>query len=112
MLYGRTPFQDSGSFGELFSRIGSAKFTIPTSVNVSDVAANFVTELLEIDAEVRLTAVQALQHPWIMGSAGAGRKHRLLSGAEVFFRADNGSLEPMLPTDSGVGLEMLSLSDG
>ncbi|KAI9005531.1 kinase-like domain-containing protein [Hyaloraphidium curvatum] len=111
MLYGRSPFQHSSSFTELYGNISRGAYEIPADAGVSDAAGNFVRELLETDPACRLTAVQALQHPWILGNSTLGRKARLLSGAQVFWRADGGVLEPVLPTDSGVGLEQLSLGD-
>lgn len=105
MLCGKTPFATSISFSELFKRIAEGRYPAPK--HGSDAARNFIAELLEPDPEARLSAVQALEHPWITQSQG---RSRMLSGVQVFWK-EGGTLSTVVPVESGIGLEQLSLSD-
>ncbi|KAI9027099.1 kinase-like domain-containing protein [Hyaloraphidium curvatum] len=109
MLYGETPFQASGSFTELFTRICRGAYTIPPGYDhVSPAAANFVREVLEPDPSLRLGAFQALQHPWILGTVPGSKHHRTSSGVEVFFRSDSKTLDLALPLVSAGMMEHLA----
>lgn len=71
LFSGHAPFQDSNVI-RLYSKIRQGKYELPDSDwnNVSNEAKNFVQSLLTVDKEKRLTAEQALEHPWIKGSGG------------------------------------------
>lgn len=68
MLGGRFPYL--GNDAATVAKEGkdrNIRFTRkPPWTNVSDLAKDFIRKLLEPDAEKRLTAEQALQHPWIL----------------------------------------------
>ena len=69
MLCGFQPF-DASDTDTLFRRIraGAYDFPAPYWTPVSPLAKDFVRALMTVDPAARLTAVQALQHPWIRGS--------------------------------------------
>lgn len=46
--------------------------------HISDEARNFVESLICVDVDKRLSASQALAHPWIV-SQGLGRSHAILN---------------------------------
>ena len=73
MLCGFQPF-NAPDTDTLFRaiRAGAYDFPEPYWTPVSAQAKNFVRALLTVDPSARLTAVQALQHPWIL--AGSDEK--------------------------------------
>jgi len=96
LLFGRSPFEDSKSFQDLFSRISRADFTpFPTEANgPSESARWFVRYLLDTEPSFRPEAGQALSHPWIaphvaMPQRVSGRKP---SGMLVDFDENAGLL--------------------
>jgi serine/threonine protein kinase len=50
---------------------GDYEYPSPYWDNVSEKAKDFVSKLLVTDKNVRMTATQALSHPWIRDSASA-----------------------------------------
>ncbi|CAM9964633.1 unnamed protein product [Ectocarpus sp. 12 AP-2014] len=69
LLGGYHPFHDERQ-PRLFRRIRDGSFVFHDELwsNTSDQAKDFVRRLLVVDATKRMTAKQALQHPWILGS--------------------------------------------
>ncbi|KAI9004381.1 kinase-like domain-containing protein, partial [Hyaloraphidium curvatum] len=66
MLVGQNPFQDCTDFDVLFRRIREARYTpIPAHLGLSPAAESFIRSLLCSNPRDRLTAQQALEHPWI-----------------------------------------------
>eukprot|EP00968_Pinguiococcus_pyrenoidosus_P017557 scaffold1748_cov258-Pinguiococcus_pyrenoidosus.AAC.9 len=67
MLGGYMPFYDR-SARDLVRKVLSAEYEFHPDYfgHVSDEAKDFVSKLLVIDPEERLTAEQALQHPWLI----------------------------------------------
>lgn len=61
MLYGQFPFYDSNP-QELFKRISEAEYTIPKDITVSLETQVIIKQLLELDANKRLTASALLGH--------------------------------------------------
>lgn len=61
ILFGRYPFHDQDPVA-LFTKIRSGQFTIPDTV--SSKAKCLLRSLLRKDPASRLTAVEALEHPW------------------------------------------------
>jgi len=57
--------------GELFEQILNGEFDYPEEYwdDVSDQAKDFIDNLLLVDPALRLTAEQALEHPWLQGAA-------------------------------------------
>jgi serine/threonine protein kinase len=71
LLCGYPPFFDQNNT-ELFKKIMSGRFQFdrPWWDNVSDKAKDFIRKLLVLDPIHRLTATQALQHPFIVDNCG------------------------------------------
>ncbi|CAM9232170.1 unnamed protein product [Ectocarpus fasciculatus] len=69
LLGGYHPFHDERQ-PRLFRRIRDGSFVFHDELwsNTSDQAKDFVRRLLVVDATKRMTAKQALQHPWMLGS--------------------------------------------
>lgn len=65
LIVGRTPFEDSKTFSELYTRILTGDWCFPESVEVSDEFRDFVQQLMARDSLDRPSAVEALQHPWL-----------------------------------------------
>ena len=70
MLCGFQPF-DASDTDTLFRRIraGAYDFPEPYWTPVSPLAKDFVRALMTVDPAARLTAVQALHHPWILAAS-------------------------------------------
>jgi len=72
LLCGFPPFFDDGSnMGKLFEQIMCGEFDYPEEYwdDISDEAKDFIDNLLMVDTELRFTADQALEHPWLQGAA-------------------------------------------
>jgi serine/threonine protein kinase len=71
LLCGFTPFQDDGDMRRLFKRIvhGQWEFLPPYWDAISDSAKDLVSKMLQPMPELRLTAAQVLEHPWIASHA-------------------------------------------
>lgn len=63
MLVGRYPFADSDACA-LFSRIRRGRYPMPVDVPLSPAARCLIRSLLTVKPEDRLTAEEALRHPW------------------------------------------------
>eukprot|EP00543_Licmophora_paradoxa_P007410 CAMPEP_0202446814 /NCGR_PEP_ID=MMETSP1360-20130828/5388_1 /ASSEMBLY_ACC=CAM_ASM_000848 /TAXON_ID=515479 /ORGANISM="Licmophora paradoxa, Strain CCMP2313" /LENGTH=569 /DNA_ID=CAMNT_0049063521 /DNA_START=119 /DNA_END=1828 /DNA_ORIENTATION=+ len=66
-LVGRVPFR-AGTKKELFQRIIKADYTFDTKMGwngISREGKRFVASLLHVDPSVRMTAEEAMEHPWI-----------------------------------------------
>ena len=63
MLVGRYPFADSDAC-TLFSRIRRGRYPMPVDVPLSPAARCLIRSLLTVKPEDRLTADEALRHPW------------------------------------------------
>lgn len=69
MLVGRYPFHDSDP-SALFGKIRRGQYNIPQMLSVK--AKCLIRSLLRRDPAERLTAGDALQHPWINGKRSSG----------------------------------------
>jgi serine/threonine protein kinase len=71
MLVGKTAFPYRDSEEELFERIEAGKFGShrPGWVSLSDEAKSIITDMLHINPLKRLSATEALHHPWILHNA-------------------------------------------
>jgi len=71
MLAGYHPFSESENNIPLYIQIvtGDWEFHEDTWGDISDDAKDFISELLVLDPENRMTAKQALMHPWIRMSS-------------------------------------------
>jgi len=72
LLSGVRPFNDTNTV-RLNSKIRQGSFEFPEKEwkDVSQPAKDFVKALLTVEVEKRLTAAQALAHPWIKASGGS-----------------------------------------
>ncbi|KAG7269977.1 hypothetical protein CRUP_021832, partial [Coryphaenoides rupestris] len=71
LLCGFPPFRGSIEDQEvLFDQIlmGQLEFPLPYWDHVSDTAKELIRSMLEVEAEQRYTALQVLEHPWVMCS--------------------------------------------
>lgn len=110
LVTGRTPFEDSGSFEELYTRISAADFNFPApeDVDMSLEAKLFMQSLLSRDPAQRPSAGKALAHPWLSCPTSAsvpsltipaspGKRQRAVSGVSVQFDEETGALSPVFP---------------
>lgn len=67
MLSGSPPFNGKTD-KDIFQAILEGKFSFPEKKwsHISDEAKDLVSKLLEYDPEKRISARQALSHPWIL----------------------------------------------
>jgi len=75
LLCGFPPFYGD-TVPEIFEQIMEANFDYPEEYwgNVSKEAKDFINRLLVVDSDKRLTASDALRHPWLSGSShGVGK---------------------------------------
>lgn len=66
MLSGKLPF-DGNNIKEVLRRVRAGRYTFPAEEwdDMSDEAKDFIRGLLELDPKKRLTAREALAHPWL-----------------------------------------------
>ncbi|KAI8089488.1 kinase-like domain-containing protein [Halteromyces radiatus] len=76
LLVGYTPFYGADQ-SELFSSIMKGEYSYEEEYwsHISDSAKDFIDGLLAYKPEQRLTAEQALQHPWIVNSLNNDTRH-------------------------------------
>ncbi len=97
LLCGYTPF-DRDSTMEEMQAIVNADYSYKPEIyweGVSSDAKDFIDKLLVIDAKARLTAEQALQHPWLASASASGaaadgdkaQQQDLLPGIKTAFNA-------------------------
>ncbi|KAI9012451.1 kinase-like domain-containing protein [Hyaloraphidium curvatum] len=87
---GRTPFGDSSSFGELYSRISSGGWLFPSSARISRSLEDLICSMLRTDPAGRPSASAALAHPFVAPCA----RRRSASGVRVRFDEMTGELVP------------------
>jgi calcium/calmodulin-dependent protein kinase I len=75
LLCGFPPFYNE-KLQELFEQIMRADYDFPEDywAEISDNAKNFISRLLVVDPKKRMTAKEALEHPWLSGHA---KEHKL-----------------------------------
>jgi serine/threonine protein kinase len=71
MLYGHFPFYQQ-DMGVRRRAMASGKFSFSTTAAVSDDAKDFISSLIRVGVDERLTAAQAMQHPWVSGGGNGG----------------------------------------
>lgn len=91
LLAGYTPF-DRDSTAEEMRAIVNGDYAFKPEVywaGVSDAARNFINQLLTVDVSKRMTAAQALQHPWLATDAAEkqGEQRDLLPDIKSAFNA-------------------------
>ncbi|KAI9000086.1 kinase-like domain-containing protein [Hyaloraphidium curvatum] len=87
---GRTPFQDSSSFTELYSRISRGGWTFPSAARISRPLEDLIRTMLRTDPARRPSASEALAHPFFASGSG----QRSASGVRVRFDERTGELYP------------------
>jgi calcium-dependent protein kinase len=92
VLSGTPPF-NGNSDSEIMKKVKAGKysFDIPEFKNISEKARDFISKLLTVDPEKRVSAEQALQHSWILEMGEAKVDVNLAQGALAnlkTFRAD------------------------
>uniref|UniRef100_A0A8C4RR01 Si:ch211-27e6.1 n=1 Tax=Erpetoichthys calabaricus TaxID=27687 RepID=A0A8C4RR01_ERPCA len=75
MLSGSMPFEEENRT-RLYRMILKGRYSFPWP-NVSNLAKDFITRLLTIDPNDRMTASQALKHPWIVTMAASSSMKNL-----------------------------------
>jgi len=75
LLCGFPPFYGE-TLPEVFEQIMKADYDFPDPywTDISKDAKDFISKLLVVDSKKRLTAKQAMQHPWILSSSNASNK--------------------------------------
>jgi len=75
LLCGFPPFYGE-TLPEVFEQIMKADYDFPDPywTDISKDAKDFISKLLVVDSKKRLTAKQAMQHPWILSSTNASNK--------------------------------------
>lgn len=68
LVTGRPPFYAEDTRG-IFSKIKAGRYRIPS--NLSKPCVDFLQSLLVMEPDKRLTAAQALAHPWVGGAASS-----------------------------------------
>jgi serine/threonine protein kinase len=98
MLYGTTPFQNSKTWNDLFSRITRGEFSFPSTPPVSEACKAFIRRLLQTDPTKRTSAVEALKDPWLADAVYARGLEEFLSIA----RSDSSSIVSDAPSSGGL----------
>ena len=83
LLCGETPFYGDTP-NEILAHVKTGRYTMDQETwgEVSNSAQNLVEQLLCFDPDMRLTAVEALRHPWVV-SEGLGRETPLYNAASA-----------------------------
>ena len=112
LLCCRPPFAGANSY-EVGQAIRKGHFTYPDYALVSDEARELIGGLLTVDPKERLTAAEALDHPWIAQAQTAPKEETLVAaikreGAEEVRRLEGATsfgtwLRNILITVAGVG---------
>ncbi|XP_038072890.1 calcium/calmodulin-dependent protein kinase type IV-like [Patiria miniata] len=86
LLCGFEPFYDEKGDRYVYKKILRAEyeFMSPWWDNVSDSAKFFIQSLLVLDPNKRLTAAQALDHPWVKGTASKAPLRNLTENIQQF----------------------------
>ncbi|KAI8344948.1 kinase-like domain-containing protein [Blakeslea trispora] len=88
LLSGYTPFERDNNIEEM-NAIMHADYNYEDACweNISDSAKNFIDRCLTIDASERITAQEALQHPWLLDTADQSTSGDLLPNLRTNFNA-------------------------
>uniref|UniRef100_F7BGM9 Protein serine kinase H2 n=1 Tax=Ornithorhynchus anatinus TaxID=9258 RepID=F7BGM9_ORNAN len=78
LLSGMLPFEDENQ-SRLYRKIlkGKYSYTGDPWPNVSNLAKDFIDQLLNVDSTFRMSAGQALNHPWVLATAATSSMKNL-----------------------------------
>jgi tribbles-like protein len=74
MLVGQYPFADTDACS-LFARIRRGRYSLPSEISLSSHARCLIRSLLAVNPSDRITAEEALQHPWFSTAKLSGLDH-------------------------------------
>ncbi|XP_034461072.1 serine/threonine-protein kinase DCLK1-like isoform X1 [Hippoglossus hippoglossus] len=86
LLCGFPPFRGGDKDQEdLFEHILSGQLDFPSAYwdNVSDPAKTLINGMLQVEAELRYTAAQVLEHPWVNDEGASENDHQLLVAGKI-----------------------------
>uniref|UniRef100_A0A8C7A055 Serine/threonine-protein kinase DCLK1 n=3 Tax=Aves TaxID=8782 RepID=A0A8C7A055_NOTPE len=88
LLCGFPPFRGYGSGDDqevLFDQIlmGQVDFPSPYWDNVSDSAKELITMMLQVDVDLRFSALQVLEHPWVNDDGLPENEHQLSVAGKI-----------------------------
>lgn len=86
LVSGRPPFYGKDDHETLQKvRSGIFDFSAPSFDFVSDIAKDFISKLLQKDTAHRLSACDALKHPWLNNSRKIYLSNHILSSLKMFY---------------------------
>jgi len=99
LLCGYSPFMNDSDTA-LFAQIVKADFDFPEAEwsVISDHAKDFIRRLLVVDAKKRLTADQALKHPWLASSEAEFRSINIANKLAAYNQQRKASIQNFLET--------------
>ncbi|XP_038548630.1 serine/threonine-protein kinase DCLK1-like isoform X2 [Micropterus salmoides] len=85
LLCGFPPFRGGDDQEALLEQILRAPLDFPAPYwdNVSDTAKALITEMLQVEADQRYTAVQVLVHPWVNDDGVSEKEHQLSVAGKI-----------------------------
>ncbi|KAJ1114221.1 hypothetical protein NDU88_002460 [Pleurodeles waltl] len=111
LLCGFPPFRGSGDDQEvLFDQIlmGQMDFPSPYWDNVSDSAKELITMMLQVDVNQRFSALQVLEHPWVIDDGLPENEHQLSVAGKIKKHFNTGPK----PNSTAAGVSVIALDHG
>ncbi|XP_010114049.1 PREDICTED: serine/threonine-protein kinase DCLK1-like, partial [Chlamydotis macqueenii] len=111
LLCGFPPFRGSGDDQEvLFDQIlmGQVDFPSPYWDNVSDSAKELITMMLQVDVDLRFSALQVLEHPWVNDDGLPENEHQLSVAGKIKKHFNTGPK----PNSTAAGVSVIALDHG
>ncbi|KAF4794749.1 Serine/threonine-protein kinase DCLK1 [Turdus rufiventris] len=111
LLCGFPPFRGSGDDQEvLFDQIlmGQMDFPSPYWDNVSDSAKELITMMLQVDVDLRFSALQVLEHPWVNDDGLPENEHQLSVAGKIKKHFNTGPK----PNSTAAGVSVIALDHG
>ncbi|XP_029028717.1 serine/threonine-protein kinase DCLK1a isoform X2 [Betta splendens] len=110
LLCGFPPFRGSSEDQEvLFDQIlmGQLEFPLPYWDNVSETAKELIRSMLEVEVDQRYTALQVLEHPWVIDEGLCENDHQLSVAGKI---KKHFNTSPKVG-DGTAGVSVISLDD-
>uniref|UniRef100_A0A8C6ZZK9 Serine/threonine-protein kinase DCLK1 n=1 Tax=Nothoprocta perdicaria TaxID=30464 RepID=A0A8C6ZZK9_NOTPE len=113
LLCGFPPFRGYGSGDDqevLFDQIlmGQVDFPSPYWDNVSDSAKELITMMLQVDVDLRFSALQVLEHPWVNDDGLPENEHQLSVAGKIKKHFNTGPK----PNSTAAGVSVIALDHG